>query len=161
MEPRINIMSTETGSKIVKRLMGIGQAINQSPLSPALRELVQLRVSQINGCAACVDMHTKEALAAGESAHRLNMVAVWPEATVFSAAERTALALAEEGTRLADAHRGVSDDTWAQAREHFDDEEISALVTVIAFINAANTMNIMVQMPGGAYEPGMAAAAHA
>lgn len=161
MEPRIDIMSTQSGGKIAKRIMGVGQAISQSPLSASLRELVQLRVSQINGCAFCVDMHTKEATVAGETVQRLNLVAVWREATVFTAAERAALALAEQGTRLADAHEGVSDDTWAQAREHFDDEELSCLIAVIALINAANTMNIMVQMPAGSYEPGMLAASHA
>ncbi len=73
-------------------------------------------------------MHTKEAAAAGETAVRLNLVAAWREATVFTEAERAALALAEEGTRLADAHHGVSDETWAQVRKHYDDDQIAALV---------------------------------
>ena len=88
-----------------------------------------LRASQINGCGWCVDMHTKEAAAAGETAVRLNLVAAWRESTVFTEAERAALALAEEGTRLADAYHGVSDETWAQVRKHYDDDQIAALVS--------------------------------
>ncbi len=114
-----------------------------------------LRASQINGCGFCVDMHTKEAAAAGETAVRLNLVAAWRESTVFTEAERAALALAEEGTRLADAHHGVSDETWAQVRKHYDDDQIAALVCLVALINAANRMNVIVRNPGGSYEPGM------
>jgi alkylhydroperoxidase family enzyme len=99
--------------------------------------------------------HTKEAAAAGETAGRLNLVAVWREATVFTEAERAALALAEEGTRLADAHHGVSDETWAQVRKHYDDDQTAALVCLVALINAANRMNVIVRNPAGSYEPGM------
>jgi AhpD family alkylhydroperoxidase len=118
-------------------------------------ELVSLRVSQINGCAFCVDMHTKDAEAAGETSVRLNLVAVWREATVFTEAERAALALAEEGTRLADAHDGVSDQTWALAREHYDDDQLAALICVIGLINAANRMNVIVRQSAGSYQSGM------
>ena len=100
-------------------------------------------------------MHTKEAAAAGETAVRLNLVAAWREATVFTEAERAALALAEEGTRLADAHHGVSDETWAQVRKHYDDDQMAALVCLVALINAANRMNVIVRNPAGSYEPGM------
>src|ERR1700755_882900 len=101
-----------------------------------------LRVSQINGCGCGVDTHTKEAAAAGEAAVRLHLVAAWREATVFTEAERAALALAEEGTRLADTHHGVSDETWAQIRKHYDDDQIAALVCLVALINAANRANV-------------------
>ena len=104
------------------------------------RSWCSLRASQINGCGLCVDMHTKEAAAAGETAVRLNLVAAWRESTVFTEAERAALALAEEGTRLADAHHGVSDETWAQVRKHYDDDQIAALVCLVALINAANRL---------------------
>ncbi len=93
---------------------------------------MSLRASQINGCGFCTDMHTKDAAAAGETPVRLNLVAAWREATVFTEAERAALALAEEGTRLADTHQGVSDETWAQARKHYDDEQLAALVCLVA-----------------------------
>jgi AhpD family alkylhydroperoxidase len=131
--------------------------IGQSTLPKATQDLVMLRASQINGCGFCVDMHSKEAAAAGETPQRINMVAAWREATVFTQAERAALALAEEGTRLADAHHGVSDQTWEQVRKHYDDDQISALVALVAMINAANRFNVIVRNPAGAYQPGMLA----
>ncbi|WP_067458245.1 carboxymuconolactone decarboxylase family protein [Actinomadura macra] len=155
MAPRFDLLANEIGTKIAKRLYTINQVIEQSPLPKATQDLVMLRASQINGCGPCVDIHTKEAAAAGETALRLNLVAVWHEATVFTEAERAALALTEEGTRIADAHRGVSDETWARVREHFDDDQIAALVSLVALINAANRLNVIVRNQGGAYEPGM------
>jgi AhpD family alkylhydroperoxidase len=157
MEPRINLLSTEIGTKIAKRFAGVGLLIEQSTLPKATRDMVMLRASQINGCGFCVDMHSKEAAAAGETSLRINLVAAWREATVFTEAERAALALAEEGTRLADAHHGVSDETWAQVREHYDDEQVGALVALVAVINAANRFNVIVRNPAGSYEPGMLA----
>jgi len=129
--------------------------IEQSPLPKSTQELVSLRASQINGCGWCVDMHTKEAAAAGEPAVRINLVAAWRESTVFSEAEQAALAFAEEGTRLADAYQGVSDETWALVRKHYDDDQLAALVCVVAMINAANRMAVIVHQKGGSYEPGM------
>jgi len=114
-----------------------------------------LRASQINGCGWCVDIHTKEAAAAGETALRINLVAAWRETTVFTEAEQAALALAEEGTRLADADQGVSDETWAQVCKHYDDDQIVAMVSLVAMINAANRLAVIVHQKGGSYEPGM------
>ena len=128
MEPRIDLISSEIGAKIAKRIYNVAVVIEQSPLPKATQELVSLRASQINGCGWCVDIHTKEAAAAGETPLRINLVAAWRESTVFTEAERAALALTEEGTRLADAHHGVSDETWAQVRKHYDDDQIAALV---------------------------------
>ena len=116
---------------------------------------MSLRASQINGCGWCVDIHTKEAAAAGETAVRIHLVAAWRESTVFTEAERAALALTEEGTRLADAHHGVSDETWAQVREHYDDDQIAALVSLVALINAANRLSVIAHYHGGSYQPGM------
>jgi AhpD family alkylhydroperoxidase len=155
MDARFNMLNNELAAKFGKRFANTSLVIDQSSLPKATRELVSLRASQINGCGFCVDMHTKEAAAAGETAVRLNLVAAWREATVFSEAERAALALAEEGTRLADAHHGVSDETWAQVRKHYDDDEVAALVCLVALINAANRMNVIVRNPAGSYEPGM------
>jgi AhpD family alkylhydroperoxidase len=157
MEPRINLFESPTGAKVAKRFYNAALALEQSTLPKRLRELVELRVSQINGCGLCVDMHTKEAAAAGETSVRLHLVAAWRESTVFTEAERAALALAEEGTRLADG-QGVSDETWAQVRKHYDDDQVAALVCVVAMINAATRMNVIVRNPGGSYEPGMLAA---
>jgi AhpD family alkylhydroperoxidase len=158
MEPRFNLFDSPTAAKVAKRFYNTSLALEQSTLPKTLRELVSLRTSQINGCGFCVDIHTKEAAAAGETPLRLNLVAAWRHTTVFTETERAALALTEEGTRLGDAHHGVSDETWAQVRAHFDDDQIGALVCLLALINAANRMSVIVDNQGGSYEPGMFAA---
>ena len=155
MDPRINLFENEVGARFVKRFANASLVIQDSPLPRATQELVSLRASQINGCGLCVDMHTKDAAAAGETAVRLNLVAAWRESTVFTEPERAALAFAEEGTRLADAYQGVSDETWARVREHYDDDQIAALVALVALINAANRLGVIVDQKGGSYEPGM------
>ena len=155
MEPRMDLMANELGAKIAKRIYNVALAVQQSTLPQTVQDLVMLRASQINGCGFCIDYHVKDATAAGESAVRLHLVAAWRESTVFTEAEQAALALTEEGTRLADAHQGVSDETWAQARKHFDDDQLVALITVIAMINANNRLNVILRNPGGSYEPGM------
>ena len=155
MDPRINLFDNEIATKFFKRFANASLVIGQSTLPKSTQELVSLRASQINGCGPCIDMHTKEAAAAGETPVRLNLVAAWREATVYTEAERAALALTEEGTRLADAHLGVSDETWAQVRKHYDDDQIAALVSLVALINAANRLNVIVRNQGGSYEVGM------
>ncbi len=155
MQPRIDLTTNELGGKIAKRIYNVNLAIEQSPLPKATQELVMLRASQINGCGWCVDIHTKEAAAAGESALRLNLVAVWRHSTVFSEAEQAALALTEEGTRLADANTGVTDETWAEVAKHYDEDQAVALVALIALINATNRLSVIAGMHGGSYEPGM------
>ena len=155
MEPRFDLMANQLGAKIAKRIYNVSLAVEQSSLPKATQDLVALRVSQINGCGWCVDIHTKEATAAGETAVRLHLVSAWRHATVFTEAERAALALAEEGTRLADAYEGVSDETWAQVRKHYDDDQIAALVSMVAMMNATNRLSVIVNLQGGAYEPGM------
>ncbi|MBY8857663.1 carboxymuconolactone decarboxylase family protein [Nocardia sp. CA2R105] len=155
MEARLNTFELEVAAKVIKRLGAVGQVLDQSTLPKRTQELVKLRASQINGCGFCTDMHAKDAVADGESWVRLNLVAAWREATVFTEAERAALALAEEGTRIADAQTGVSDEVWEQVRKHYDDEQIGALISVIAVINAYNRFNVIAQTPAGGYEPGM------
>jgi AhpD family alkylhydroperoxidase len=147
MEARLNVMENPKALKVLQHLMATGRAMMELGLSTELRELVSLRVSQINGCAVCVDMHTKEAAAAGETSVRLNLVATWREATVFTEAERAALELAEQGTRIADAAGGVPDDVWANAAKHFDEDQLTALVCAIALMNTMNRMNVMTQQP--------------
>jgi AhpD family alkylhydroperoxidase len=154
MDARLNYFADPTAGKALKHLMAAGQALKASPLPPALRELVSLRVSQINGCAVCVDIHTKEAAAAGEPPVRLHMVAAWREVTVFTEAERAALELAEEGTRVADAATGVSDEVWERAARHFDEEQLTALVILVSFMNAANRLNVISRQPAGDYKVG-------
>lgn len=154
MDARLNYFASVTAGKILKPVMTAGKAVKDSPLPAVTQELVALRVSQINGCAVCVDMHTKEAAAAGETAVRLNLVAVWREATVFTEAERAALALAEEGTRVADAAVGVGDEVWADAAKHYDEEQLTALVIMVSFMNMVNRLNIITQQPAGDYQVG-------
>ena len=157
MEPRFDLMANEFGGKVAKRFANVGLAIQQSSLPRDLQELVMLRASQINGCGMCLDMHSKGASAAGETPLRLNLVAAWRETTVFTEAEQAALALTEEATRLADAHQGVSDETWDKVRKLYDDEQITALVSLVGMINATNRMNVIVHLKGGSFDPAMLA----
>ncbi|MBG0831361.1 carboxymuconolactone decarboxylase family protein [Planomonospora sp. ID67723] len=154
MDARLDYFTSPTAGKVLKHFMSAGKALKDSPLPAATQELVALRVSQINGCAVCIDMHTKEAAASGETSVRLNLVAAWREAAVFTEAERAALELAEEGTRVADAAGGVSDEVWARAAKHYDDEQLTALVVLVSFMNTANRLNIITRQPAGNYEPG-------
>ena len=155
MDARFNMFDHKLATAFTKRFASAALVLQQSSLPRSTQELVALRASQINGCGWCIDMHTKEAAAAGETAVRLNLVAAWREATVFTEAEQAALALAEEGTRLADACHGVSDETWDQVRKHYDDDQIAALVGLVAMINAANRLGVILDQKGGSYEPGM------
>ncbi|MET8453630.1 carboxymuconolactone decarboxylase family protein [Streptomyces sp. NPDC005209] len=154
MEARLNVMAAPAAAKAIKHLIAASRALAESTLPAVTRELVNLRASQINGCAGCIDMHTKEAAAAGETAVRLHLVAAWREATVFTDAERAALELAEQGTRIADAAGGVPDEVWANAAKHYDEEQLAALVAQIAVINAFNRGNVITQQPAGHYEVG-------
>jgi AhpD family alkylhydroperoxidase len=154
MEARLDLFSNPVAGKIMKHFTAAGKAVKDAGLPESTRELVLLRVSQINGCGFCVDMHSKDAAAAGETAQRLHMVAAWREATVFTDAERAALELAEQGTRIADAAGGVPEDVWADAAKHYDENQLVALVSTIATINAFNRFNVIVQQPAGWYQPG-------
>jgi AhpD family alkylhydroperoxidase len=154
MDARLNLLGNAVAAKSVKHIISAGTALADSTLPAATRELVLLRVSQINGCGFCVDMHSKDAAHAGETSVRLNLVAAWREAKVFTDAERAALELAEQGTRIADAAGGVTDEVWAHAAKHYDEDQLGALVTLIAIINAFNRLNVIVQQPAGDYQPG-------
>ena len=142
-------------SKFTRYINSAGKVISDSTLPAATQELVKIRASQINGCGFCTDMHTKEAAHAGETDVRLHLIAAWREATVFTEAERAALELAEQGTRVADAAGGVTDEAWANAARHFDEDQLAALTTLIAVINAYNRINIITQQPAGGYKVGM------
>ncbi|WP_395292484.1 carboxymuconolactone decarboxylase family protein [Kitasatospora hibisci] len=154
MDARLDFFTDPTAGKALKHFMTVGKALKDSSVPAATQELVALRISQINGCAVCIDMHTKEAAVAGESPVRLNLVAAWREATVFTEAERAALLLAEEGTRVADAAGGVRDTVWARAAEHYDGEQLTALVMLISFMNMVNRLNVITRQPAGSYQPG-------
>lgn len=154
MDARLNLLDSPVAAKVVKHVISASKAVSDSTLPAATQELVRLRASQINGCGFCTDMHTKDAAHAGETSTRLNLVAAWREATVFTEAERAALELAEQGTRIADAAGGVTDEAWANAAKHYDEDQLAALVSVIAVINAFNRANVIVQQPAGDYQPG-------
>ncbi|MDT0265884.1 carboxymuconolactone decarboxylase family protein [Streptomyces sp. DSM 44915] len=154
MEARLNMFGNENAAKLLKHFTAAGRAITESTLSDTVQELVKIRVSQINGCAFCLDIHTKEAAHAGETALRLNLIAGWREATVYTEAERAALELAEQGTRIADGAGGVPDDAWANAAKYFDEGELAALVALIALMNAFNRLNVVLRNPAGDYRVG-------
>ena len=153
MDARLNLIDIDVVMKASKHIVSADRALGDA-FPPATAELVKLRASQINGCGYCTDMHIKDALHAGESQQRLNMVAAWREAKVFTDAERAALELAEQGTRIADAAGGVTDEAWANAAKHYDEDQLAALVCLIALINAYNRLNVIIQQPAGDYQPG-------
>ncbi|WP_406148134.1 carboxymuconolactone decarboxylase family protein [Streptomyces sp. NBC_01012] len=155
MTARLEIFGSKAATTLVKHINAAGKVVTDSGLPPATQELVKIRASQINGCGFCLDMHTKEAAHAGETATRLNLVAGWREANVFTDAERAALELAEQGTRIADAAGGVPDEVWTNATKYYDEDQLFALVALIALINTYNRLNVIVQQPAGDYQPGM------
>jgi AhpD family alkylhydroperoxidase len=154
MDARLDLGDNPVGSRFLKYLVSANKVVSDSTLPATTQELVKLRASQINGCGFCTDMHSKDAAHAGETSTRLNLVAAWREATVFTEAEQAALELTEQGTRIADAAGGVTDEAWANAAKHYDEDQLAALVAQIATINAFNRANVIVQRPAGDYQPG-------
>jgi AhpD family alkylhydroperoxidase len=154
MGARFSYYDNGVAAKFIKYVNSAGAAVSASALPATTQDLVKIRASQINGCAYCTDMHTKDAAHAGETQVRLNLVAAWREATVFTEAERAALELVEQGTRLADAARGVTDEAWTNAAKHYDEDQLAALVSLIALINAYNRVNVITRQPAGDYQPG-------
>ncbi|MER7818227.1 carboxymuconolactone decarboxylase family protein [Streptomyces sp. NPDC096153] len=154
MEARLDYFGNGLAGKVLRHFNTAGKVLSESGLPLATQELVKIRASQINGCGFCTDMHTKDAAVAGESPLRLNLIAAWREATVFTDAERAALELAEQGTRIADAAGGVTDEAWTNAAKHYDGDQLVALMSLIALINAYNRINVINQQPAGGYQPG-------
>ncbi|MFI7464104.1 carboxymuconolactone decarboxylase family protein [Nonomuraea sp. NPDC049646] len=133
-----------------KAMAGLDRFVAQSTLPKPLLELVRLRASQINGCVYCVDMHSSDAKQAGESDARLHAVAVWREAPFFTPQERAALAFTEAATRL--STDDVTDEVWAQAAAHFDEQQLAALTVAVATINAWNRMGVATRMTPESYK---------
>jgi AhpD family alkylhydroperoxidase len=123
-------------------MYALARTTEQRGVPPTTFMLVQLRVSQINGCSVCVDMHARELKSAGETDERLLTVAAWRDTPYFSDAERAALALAEAVTRIADRPDAVPDDVWAEAARHYDEAALSALLVSIGLINLFNRINV-------------------
>jgi len=154
MDARLSYYDNALAARFAKHINSAGAIVTNSSLPAVTQELVKIRASQINGCSGCTDMHTKDAEHAGETSVRLNLVAAWRDATVFTEAERAALEVTEQGTRIADAAGGVTDEAWANAAKHYDDDQLGALVCLIALINTYNRMNVIMRQPAGDYKPG-------
>jgi AhpD family alkylhydroperoxidase len=153
-EARLDFASSTILQKFAKHLNSASASVPKGTLPEATVNLMLTRASQINGCAVCVDMHTKDAEHAGETSVRLNLVAAWRDAKVFTEAERAALEITEQATRIADAAGGVSDEAWANAAKHYDADQLAAIVVTIAVINAYNRFNVIIKNQGGDYTPG-------
>ena len=123
----------------------------RAAVDPTLYELIKTRASQINGCAFCVDMHTKDARAAGETEQRLYLLSAWPEAPVYTDRERAALALTEAVTLVSQTH--VPDEVWDRAAGVFSPEELAGVLMAIVAINGWNRMAISARTPAGVYQP--------
>ncbi|MFI5271682.1 MAG: carboxymuconolactone decarboxylase family protein [Ktedonobacterales bacterium] len=136
---------------VSQAMVGLENHVKASDLDPILLDLMRVRVSQLNGCAFCLDMHSKDLLAAGQSMQRIYMLDTWREAPGYSDRERAALAWAEAVTLL--PGREVSDEVYAQARAAFSERELANLTLAVVAINGWNRLNIAFRTPAGTYEP--------
>lgn len=149
MEQRIDIMSASPGA--LKAMLGLVTFLRHSGLETNLLDLINLRVSQINGCAYCIDMHWKDLRAAGENEQRLYGLDAWRESPYYTDRERAALAWAEAVTLVADTH--VPDEVFEEAHRHFNDEELANLTLAVVAINGFNRMSIAYRTTPGTYQP--------
>lgn len=150
MKSRINYETVAPGA--IHSLLNVEHYVRQSGLEAPLQELVRLRASQINGCAYCVDMHTKDARAQGESEQRLYAVSVWNDTPFFTDRERAALAWTEAVTRVSETH--VPDEIYQLARQQFSEKELVDLTMAIIAINGWNRLSISFRKEAGTYQPG-------
>lgn len=151
MEPRMNHpMFVVPGA--IDAVHKLGEAAASTGVPYATLKMVELRTSQINGCSLCVDMHARELRKAGESDERIATVAAWRDAPWFSDAERAALALTEAVTRIADRPDRVSDEIWAEAAKHYDENQLSGLLLDIGTINVWNRVNVATRSVAGEYD---------
>src|SRR4030095_3300094 len=150
MEPRIN--GYEKGQRALKAMYGFGSYLADCSVEQSLLDLVYFRVSQINGCAFCLDMHSKDLRAMGESEQRLYMLDAWREAPLYSERERAALAWAEAVTNITDGH--VPDEIYSEAREQFSEQELIDMTMGVITINCYNRINIAFRTEAGSYQPG-------
>ncbi len=160
MEPRLDYGKVAPGA--VNAMLGLEKYLHSCSLEAGLIHLVKLRVSQINGCAYCLDMHWKDLRALGESELRLYELPAWEETGFYSERERTALAFAESLTAIGETH--VPDAVYEAARRQFSEAELVDLALCVATINAWNRLAITFRAPAGTYQPrsvGSAATAHA
>ncbi len=151
MKTRIEYPKAAPGA--YRAMSALEQYVKGCGLEPSLLELVKMRASQLNGCAFCLDMHSQDARAAGETEQRLYLLDAWREAPLYSERERAALAWTEAVTRVADGH--VPDEVYAQARERFSEEELVNLTMAIVAINGWNRLSVAFRSEPGHYRPGM------
>lgn len=149
MEPRIEYGKVAPG--VFTAMRGLEEYVHQSGLEPSLVEMVKLRASQINGCAYCIDMHTKDARARGETEQRLYELVAWRETPFYSERERAALAWTEAVTRVSETH--VPDDVYEQARAQFSEKELVDLTLAAIAINGWNRLAISFRTVPGTYQP--------
>ncbi len=150
MTRRIN--AYEIGHGAAEVLQGFGRYLAKSTIENTLLDLISHRASQINGCAFCLDMHSKDLRAAGETEQRIYMLDAWREAPFYSDRERAALAWTEAVTKITEGH--VPDEIYEEVREHFSDEELIDLTLAVVAINSYNRINIAFRTPAGYYQPG-------
>ena len=149
MEQRIN--TYEKGHSAMKAMYGLGLYLAKSSIEQSLLNLIYFRVSQINGCAYCLDMHSKDLRARGETEQRLYVLDAWREAPFYTERERAALAWAEAGTKVTEGH--VQDEIYEEARKQFSEEELIDLTLAVITINSYNRINIAFRVEAGAYQP--------
>jgi len=143
---------TKVDPNAYKAMMGLQNYVNGSGLEPSLLALIELRSSQINGCAFCLDMHSKDARARGETEQRIYALDAWRETPFYSARERAALAWAESVTQISEGH--APDSVYNEAREHFTEQELMKLTMAVVAINGWNRLCISFRVPPGSYQPG-------
>jgi AhpD family alkylhydroperoxidase len=148
MSNRLNV--ARVVPEIYSTMRTLQDYVDHTGLEKSLLELVKLRASYINGCAYCVDMHAKDALALGETEQRIYMVPVWRESPFYTPRERAGLAWTETVTEIS---KGVSDEAYAEAREHFEEKELANLTMAIIAINSWNRLAIPFQSEVGSYKP--------
>ena len=136
---------------VMQPVQALNEAISKGGVPQATLELIHLRVSQVNGCSACVDGAARIAKKGGETDERLFAVAAWREAPYFTDDERAALALAEAATRLADRADPVPDEIWDEAADHYDERGLAALILMIGMTNLFNRLNATTKQVAGAW----------
>jgi AhpD family alkylhydroperoxidase len=134
-----------------KAMLGLERYLRDCSVEQPLLHLIKMRASQINGCAFCLDMHSKDLRAGGEDEHRIYLLDAWREASCYSERERAALAWTEALTKITDGH--VPDDVYEHVSEHFDEQELSDLSLAVVVINGWNRLQIASRAPEGEYQP--------
>ena len=152
MKQRLNY--AEVGQGALRAMFGLETYLAKSGLEPSLLHLLKFRVSQINGCAYCLDMHSKDLRAGGETEQRLYLLDAWRESPFYTERERAALAWAEAVTRVTEGH--VPDEVYEQARAQFGEEELVNLTLAVVAINGWNRLSIAFRVEPGTYQPASA-----